>query len=1035
MIGILVKIPYFSQMRRSDPATATLIISETRASAVSSGARLIESDEGGMLLFEEGSNTARLRAAEALRRLEAFFSDISSKIHGYSLILESDAGDPENLRQVLKTLWLGSEGDGPRIGHSAISKFLGYIELADEPTPCAIRGFPYARIAERSSRWRVSERSEAHARLRDELETRKQENDSRSQETETNDRGKAHKAKNKAKPEQVQPLRNLILVSGSNASEVIDAAIGGVFGTSANIVRFAAGVSPSPLGPFVRGTGLSALANIENFMNAEESSELRRLEAVAKFIGESPFRARISPPVVSRFARYIAASLKLHFRKARAADSIPLVIFEGIDRYPEASLELAVKLLRSRNDAETRTSYENAIFIASETTKSFELKAETEGIEFVAIEAAPPSSQCIATAAQAAAQDAVMAAMVPIHAPGTTGEKSVPKREVESLAQRIVAKAEGNTYRLGLAILLASFNRLEPAASSPEELATAVLKELPAEFSGMLIAISLAEEALDDQALDAFFDLIGFAFDIKGLLAKTLTELGFIEGKGRPRLARPEIAAAAAAAFPGLAASIGKFFAQMLIALQASKSIVPSLALYELLETALGNPERRGLFFLDCLAADALYGSSRSAAAPLGGERLQTRLEAYGGFLEAYAESDERGCHSAIAAIEQARLGENSRAPLAEATETLARALDAYARGDAAAAALTTRPALIGLHSLGALRTEARAHRLLGLCSIATSQIQEGVGYLANAYELASLVPDSLESFFSAYAEAGANLVLGDIRRAAQRGAAAAAWAERSFRADWQAAIAFLDGRLAFEVGSYSSAEKAFDRACELTENFETQGASALARSTFWKGRSVAFAGDAERARAILRSGDKDPEDAEGLWFLAELSERAEDWETAARLSRAALNAAPRKEYRSADALLWDSGFESLEGRALGFCSNRSYLEDQLLAYSYFTKAMADKDASAVSAIAALTREERLAPMHPQAHAYLFYCWKILSVAKGGSLDSGTVLSKAFKALQVRAAHIDDATLKEGFYESNYLNHSLLATARTYKLI
>ena len=50
-------------------------------------------------------------------------------------------------------------------------------------------------------------------------------------------------------------------------------------------------------------------------------------------------------------------------------------------------------------------------------------------------------------------------------------------------------------------------------------------------------------------------------------------------------------------------------------------------------------------------------------------------------------------------------------------------------------------------------------------------------------------------------------------------------------------------------------------------------------------------------------------------------------------------------------------------------------------------------------------------------------------------MEGASALSKAFKALQLRSTRLGEATLKDGFLESNRWNRSLLEAARSRKLI
>ena len=337
------------------------------------------------------------------------------------------------------------------------------------------------------------------------------------------------------------------------------------------------------------------------------------------------------------------------------------------------------------------------------------------------------------------------------------------------------------------------------------------------------------------------------------------------------------------------------------------------------------------------------------------------------------------------------------------------------------------------LHSLGARKTEAKAHRLLGLCALAQEQVQEGADYLANAYDIASSSPEPLECILSATAEAAADFTLGDLGRASSRAEAAASWASSSFRADWESVCAFISGRAAFEIGRYDRAEECFGLVRSVARVYGQ--AEATRRAEIWTGRAAAFAGETMRAGEILRRFD---EDAEALWFLAELEAWDGEPERAQGLAEEALGICPSQGFRPADAFDWSSGYASLEGRAVGFPAARSYLSDQIGAFREFTAGMAEpakRGLASAERLASLAREDRLSALHPSAHLYLFYRYLILERATPSSMEGASALSKAFKALQLRSAKLGEAALKDGFLEANRWNRLLLEAARSRKLI
>ncbi len=253
-----------------------------------------------------------------------------------------------------------------------------------------------------------------------------------------------------------------------------------------------------------------------------------------------------------------------------------------------------------------------------------------------------------------------------------------------------------------------------------------------------------------------------------------------------------------------------------------------------------------------------------------------------------------------------------------------------------------------------------------------------------------------------------------------------------SFRADWESVCAFIEGRAAFEVGRYDRAEESFGIVRSIARVYGQGEASR--RAEIWTGHAAAFRGDAARARRILlRFGD----DAEALWFLAELEVWEGAPEKAMDLAERALAIAPRRGFSSADAFDWTSGYASIEGRSVGFFSARTFLCDQIEAFSEFSAGMSDPEARGIASagqLASRAREDRLSALHPSVHLYHFYRYLILERAAPSSMEGASALSKAFKALQLRSTRMEEAALKDGFLDNRW-NRALLEAAHSRKLI
>jgi len=987
MIGLYIKIPFHTQIRRADKALAAELLGAVTRIAERYMARMPQTEESFLLLFDEESGCAMLRAAEAARGMGEALSALSPRLHGWTILLDRIAPEtsPETIFRDFRYRWYAIEADGLFAEEGIADSASAYLELDEGTKPARVTGFPYAEPALPEGYSPPGPTDPSLDRFVDEAGS--------------------HIIG------ESQALLLLAVGPGTAPETFVTEAFSSLYHDNAESFLWihAGPKEPSPYGPILRALASPAAQTDPAILAAPDRDALADLAPVADFLRSSPYRSSYTQSIRTRFRLYVAGRMRLYARARRLAGLPPIVVLAGLDRFPEPSLELARDLL------DEGLGSEGLVFFG---TAEGPLHGLQDDIAIRLVAAPPPAPSAMAEAA-------------------LTGAELAGKRD---LAPDLAAIAEGEAFRLGLALRLGIRDCLPGSRLDTQALASAALSTLPREFSELLIALSFATDVLDTEGLDDFLLATGFVAGLRPLLYSQLERLGFLvtETGQAPRLERVEAADAAERRAPESAAILSAAFCDRLFGRQEQRLLQPSEAFFRHIEGAASARERRGLFFLDCAAADALYGPSGSgtqavARKPRGAAKLPALpFEAFVPFLQAYGAADERKAAQTLAMLESAASPESGTMgdPLTAAVCSLARAMDDYARGDPLAAASRTKPALMGFHGLGARRAEARAHRLLGLCALAQSQVQEGAEYLSNAYELAEEAHDPLECMLSAFSEAGALIVLGDFRRASRRCGKVAEWARLAFRADWETACDFLAGRVAFELGRYSEAADCFGRVRSSARVYGEP--EAAERAEIWSARSAAYEGNSGRARELF---GRHPDDAESLWFLAELAYFEGDREAAARIAARAVSTLKAPAYRSADAVSWASGFEMLESRSLGFTGTRSYLADQIGAFAAFTSGLVELRPETVLDIALRTREERLATLHPQAHLYHYYCYLDLAAAGGGPLDPGTVLSKSFKALQTRTARMEEATLKDEYLENNHWNREILAEARRHKLI
>jgi tetratricopeptide (TPR) repeat protein len=1005
VIGLFIKIPFHSQIRNSEPRLAAELEKAVDEVVSAFAASRFAIEESYLLIFDEFSRPCRLRAAEAARSLMLKLSAIAARLFGWALLLDAGASSADESLGIVKRLWFDIEVDGLYLSARSKAYFADYFSL--EPNHgegkgvLAVQNALYARPALLAEGLVSEGMGEVPAWSVDQL---------------VDVLGELVIGPNIGKT-------LLVLGQGQGPSRCIESALSKLYpDSSTRFLRISASaVEGAPYGPIA--SSLKNASGASAHLSGPERGLLNELPSLLDFLRRSPYRRAYSPQIDVRLRLCANAFLKNYAREMRANGLPAFLILEGIEDFPDPSIMLILRL-------------------AQEDLAGEGLAILAEGSDSPRCWIGPASRILAITGSDPAA----------IAKAALRGATAV---SASSASAALALTTAGDPLRFKLALrLLASGQDILPDAST-ESLAAKTLATFPREYAELFLDLRLGEQVLTDECMESYLRDSGYYPGVRAPVYDSLAELGFITREARPRIATSAAASRSEDALPDGGAAVRADFTARLLKLREQGLIIPSAAFYRHISMDRGHSgatEAEGIrndyaLAFDCIAADAIYGVSE----PPGAETLDSPLEPMARFLHAYALSERAACLSALENLEanvtklsaiaglagnprpEAGLQLDASLRLAKAVASLARATFEYADGRAQKAAILAKEALINLHALGAHKAEAKAHRILGLCALAQEQVQEGADYLANAYDLASSLPEPFECILSATAEAAADFSLGDLSKAASRADAAADWAASAFRADWESAAAFIKGRASLEIGRYEEAEEYFGRVRTIARVYGE--AEAGRRAEIWIGRSAAFAGEELRAREILRRfGD----DAEALWFLAEL----EAWENspvkAVTFADEALALAVLPRFSTADSFDWGSGFASLEGRAVGFCATRSYLYDQIAAFRDFAAGMASPEtegADCAARLATRVREDRLAVIHPSSHLYLFYRYLILERMSPGSMDGATALSKAFKALQVRSTRMGESAHKDGFLQANRWNHALIDAARRHKLI
>jgi tetratricopeptide (TPR) repeat protein len=319
-----------------------------------------------------------------------------------------------------------------------------------------------------------------------------------------------------------------------------------------------------------------------------------------------------------------------------------------------------------------------------------------------------------------------------------------------------------------------------------------------------------------------------------------------------------------------------------------------------------------------------------------------------------------------------------------------------------------------------------QSYRLFSLASLSKQQTGESIDYLGFAVENAEKSGNHHELGVSAYYAAATQFLFGNISRAAQLARKGREQALAAGCGDWADRSRFLEGRLAFEIGSYR----------EALEIFETLRREPFDGNTAEKDRLLAAW--AYRAKVYFQnpltpkpeSGGSDAD-----LFEVEAAFLAGNYRKAVELTGGGgANLRTKENFLYTEQPDWRSGFAQCE---LLYFSRSEFWERMTCAYRSLSlcRLSVSGGEEAIHNMQRILRNEQLSEMDPW-DAFYFYAWyRILDQTGAGQVDMNTAVSMAFKRLQRRASRIDDIETRRQYLNQPRWNSALSAAAKEYKLI
>ncbi len=338
----------------------------------------------------------------------------------------------------------------------------------------------------------------------------------------------------------------------------------------------------------------------------------------------------------------------------------------------------------------------------------------------------------------------------------------------------------------------------------------------------------------------------------------------------------------------------------------------------------------------------------------------------------------------------------------------------------------------------------ARANLEFGLLLLSQEKVGEARDYFIMARPRSDSGGETLEAVRARIAELTCLFLVGELTRVKDQIVPLLDRVRQMGLRETELLLLLLLGRVLFELGLYDDALTIFERGhCATVACRHPQARSVMRR---WTGRSLAYLGNGKAALYELSALESCPE---VRLFQAEALERSARPEEALDLLLPAGQNATRKTntldngdsggtpFRSPEQIAWESGFASLEDRAIGsFAVGDSVLTHLTKAFAAYLMALTGDADESITEFHRLTRQEKVSPIDPYNRLYYYlYSESLPRSDKPDREDRLTVLGRSVRYMQERSSRIDHYQDKRAFLTSNYWNRQLLETARSHNLL
>ncbi len=326
---------------------------------------------------------------------------------------------------------------------------------------------------------------------------------------------------------------------------------------------------------------------------------------------------------------------------------------------------------------------------------------------------------------------------------------------------------------------------------------------------------------------------------------------------------------------------------------------------------------------------------------------------------------------------------------------------------------------------------EIRANTEIGLTLLRKKKLEEGREYFDIASRMAEKAGSVYAIVVNSSLDALCLFLLGYLSSSIKVLERAEPVIQRSGMQHSKIFVAFLRARIEFDRGDYARALESLDAALKVSQTYGQKNACEVLE--LWRARCEAYSGNTRVSKAMLEVR------AEGLernYFLAEVHYFERNPALALEVVRRGLSMVTKTQPFSSETPSWSSGYSSFEDRVLGQEGEKGVLEGQAEAFCVLLEGQLENVELSSKRFQTLLAQKSLLELDIVAAQYYFWYYLVLprQAADQEALRL-TLLGRALKAIQSRAARIEDPSQRQEFLHRPYWNAQYLSEGKRLKLL